>query len=76
MTDAPTRDDLREELQRTLESDGWQKVILPKLRSRLETARAGLESGTGMSIEYLRALQHEIGILRELVERPRETFKP
>jgi hypothetical protein len=69
-----TPGELREALQQTLASQGWQEAILPKLRLRLQVARSQLETST--NYEELRSLQVEIRLLREIVERPEAMFKP
>lgn len=73
-TDPEEASELRHALHETLQSAGWQRVIHPALVKRLALARMRLEDGRGMSLDQVCAVQAEIRLLREMVEKPREAF--
>jgi len=76
MIDPEEASELRHALHETLQSAGWQRVIHPALVKRLTLARAKLEDTPPTDAAKIAAAQTEIRMLREMVERAREVFKP
>lgn len=68
-----SREEKAAALTETLASDGWRLVIAPYLRHRLDVARGKLET-VSLDMEQARVCQAEIRLLRQIVDRPRETF--
>jgi len=67
--------DLRDALDHVLSSAGWQRVMAPALERRLIDERRRLEQQAQDGIE-LKEHQARIKLLCEMLEKPREFFKP
>lgn len=72
--DLPSAEERRQALYEMLKSDGWQIAVLPALRKLRREARDTLETSPRVTIEEVRALQAEIGLLTRIIEDPREIF--
>jgi hypothetical protein len=57
-----------------LTTPGWRQVALPALKARLEALRRKLATDQRLSLEEVRRLQVQYGLLVQLVEEPEVFF--